>query len=87
MVIIDEAQNCTPNQILSIITRAGEKTKIVLLGDLNQIDNSRLDKRNNGLAYAIERMKGSKLCDVISFEENECTRSPLAKEASERLKR
>lgn len=86
-MIIDEAQNCTPNQILSIITRAGENTKIVLLGDTNQIDNSRLDKRNNGLAYALERMKGSALCDIITFEESECTRSPLAKEASERLKR
>ena len=86
-IIIDEAQNCTPNQILSIITRAGDNSKIVLLGDPNQIDNSRLDKRNNGLVYAKERMKGSILCDVITFEESECTRSPLAKEASEKLKR
>lgn len=86
-VIIDEAQNCTPNQILSIITRAGEGSKIVLLGDPNQIDNPRLDKRNNGLVYALERMKGSQLCEVMSFSESECTRSALAKEASDKLKK
>ena len=86
-IMIDEAQNCTPNQIMSIITRAGEGTKIVLLGDINQIDNPRLDRGNNGLVYALERMKVSNLCDVCSFTEAESTRSPLAKEAAERLKR
>lgn len=86
-IIIDEAQNCSASQILSIITRAGEGTKIVLLGDVNQIDNPRLDSRNNGLIYALEKMKGSALCEIISFDEEECTRSPLAKEASAKLKR
>ena len=86
-IIIDEAQNCTPNQILSIVTRIGEGSKIVLMGDVNQIDNVRLDSRNNGLIYALERMKGSKLCEICSFDESECTRSPLAKEASDRLKK
>lgn len=86
-IIIDEAQNCTPNQILSIITRAGEGSKIVLLGDPNQIDNPRLDKRNNGLVYALERMKGSHLAEIISFDESECTRSALAKEASDKLRK
>lgn len=86
-IIIDEAQNASPTQILSIVTRAGEGSKIVLLGDPNQIDNPRLDKRNNGLVYATERMKGSSLCEVVSFDESECTRSKLAKEASDRLKR
>lgn len=86
-IIIDECQNCTPNQILSIITRAGEGSKIVLIGDPNQIDNPRLDRRNNGLVYALERMKDSKLCEVTTFVESECTRSPLAKEASDRLKK
>lgn len=85
-IIIDEAQNCTPNQMLSIITRAGLNTKIVLLGDINQVDNFRLDTRNNGLSFAIEKMKGSVLCDVITFDEEDCTRSLLAKEASDRLK-
>lgn len=86
-IIIDEAQNCTPNQILSIITRAGEGSKIVIMGDPNQIDNIRLDRRNNGLVYALERMKGSNLCEIITFTEDECTRSPLAKEASAKLKK
>ena len=86
-IIIDEAQNATPNQILSIITRAGEGSKIVLMGDVNQIDAPRLDSQNNGLAYAIEKMKGSNLCQVVTFEERECTRSALAKEASVRLKK
>ena len=86
-IIIDEVQNCTPNQILSIITRAGEGSKIVLLGDPNQIDNPRLDKRNNGLVYALERMKGDPLCEIITFDESECTRSALAKSASDKLKK
>lgn len=86
-IIIDECQNASPNQILSIITRAGERSKIVLLGDVNQIDNPRLDSKNNGLIYAIEKMKDSELCSVITFEEKECVRSVLAKEASSRLKR
>ncbi len=84
-VIIDEAQNCTPNQILSIITRISEGSKIVILGDVNQIDSPRLDRSNNGLAFALDRMKGSKLCEICSFDESESTRSPLAKEAAERL--
>ena len=84
-IIIDEAQNCTPNQILSIVTRVGTGSKLVLLGDINQIDSPRLDYGNNGLTYAIERMKGSPLCEICSFLESESTRSPLAKEAAERL--
>ena len=84
-IIIDEAQNCTPNQILSITTRVGEGSKLVLLGDVNQIDSPRLDRGNNGLAFALDRMKGSKLCEICSFDESESTRSPLAKEAAERL--
>lgn len=86
-IIIDECQNATPNQILSIVTRASEGSKIVLLGDVNQIDNIRLDSRNNGLVYAIERMKGSDICEITSFYESECTRSRLAKEAAERMKK
>ena len=85
--IIDEAQNTTPSQILTILSRPQKDSKFVILGDPNQIDNPRLDKRNNGLVFAMERMKGSKLCEIITFSESECTRSPLAKEVSERLKR
>lgn len=84
-IIIDEAQNCTPNQILSTITRVGESSKLVLLGDIRQIDSPRLDRGNNGLTYAMNRMKGSKLCEICSFDESESTRSPLAKEAAERM--
>ena len=85
-IIIDEAQNCTPRQIYSIITRVGISTKVCLLGDVNQCDNLRLDSRNNGLTYAISKMKGSPNTDIITFEEKDCVRSALAKEASERLK-
>ena len=86
-VIIDEAQNCTPEQIFTIITRAGVNSKFVLLGDFRQVDNVRLDSRNNGLIYAINKMKGSPHTDIITFDEKDCVRSALAKEASERLKR
>lgn len=86
-VIIDEAQNATQNQILSIITRAGEGSKFVIMGDPAQIDNSHLDTHSNGLVYAIEKMKDSPLCEVLEFSNNECTRSPLAMDASERLKK
>lgn len=84
-VIIDEAQNCTPNQILSIVSRIGYGSKIVLIGDPNQIDNKILNKRNNGLVFAAKRFKGSKLCAQIVMEQSECVRSPLAAEAAKRL--
>ena len=84
-IIIDETQNTTPTQILSIITRAGEGSKIILIGDIDQIDLPRLDKGNNGLSFAIEKMKGSPLADVIMAEAKESVRSPLAKEASGRM--
>ena len=63
----------------------GEESKIVLLGDPNQIDNPYLDRISNGLVYAAERMRGSPLCWQITFNERESTRSPLAREAIERL--
>lgn len=84
-VIIDEAQNCTPNQIFSIISRIGEGSKIILLGDPDQIDNKYLNKHNNGLVYAAEKFKGSSLCYQITLEKNECVRSRLAQEASKRM--
>lgn len=84
-MIVDEMQNSTINQVLSIITRVGEGSKIVLLGDPNQIDNAYLDRNSNGLVYAAERMKDSPLCWQITFHERESTRSPLAREAIERL--
>ena len=84
-LIIDEAQNTTPDQIKGIITRAGKDTKIILLGDPNQIDRPFLDERTNGLSYASEHMKGSSLCWQIMMTAEECERSSLAMEAVKRL--
>ncbi|NLJ94747.1 MAG: PhoH family protein [Clostridiaceae bacterium] len=84
-LIIDETQNLTPRQAKGIITRAGKGTKIILLGDTNQIDHHLLDNRTNGLSYASEKMKGSKLCYQISMLETECERSDLAADAINRM--
>ena len=84
-LIIDEAQNTTPDQIKGIITRAGKDTKIILLGDPNQIDRPFLDERTNGLSYASEHMKGSRLCWQLTMTADECERSALAMEAVRRL--
>ncbi|MFW6007880.1 MAG: PhoH family protein, partial [archaeon] len=85
-LIIDEAQNLTPNQAKAIITRAGEGTKIIMVGDPEQIDNPFLDSRSNGLSYAAEMMKGSELCFQITANSEECVRSKLAMEGAKRLK-
>lgn len=84
-MIIDEAQNMTPLQAFGIISRAGEGTKIILTGDPNQVDNPLLDSRTNGLTYAANAMKGSKVCTQITFAASECERSELAKEAIKRM--
>ena len=84
-LIIDEAQNMTPNQVKGIITRAGEGTKIILLGDPNQIDRPFLDEKTNGLSYAAKYMKGSKYCWQITLSADECERSVLAMDALKRL--
>ncbi len=84
-LIIDEAQNMSPAQVKGIITRAGKNTKIILLGDPNQIDRPFLDERTNGLSYASEHMKGSPLCWQITFSADECERSELAMDAIQRL--
>ena len=83
--MIDEAQKTTPDQRKGIITRAGKDTKIILLGDPNQIDRQFLDGRTNGLSYASEHMKGSSLCWQIMMTAEECERSALAMEAVKRL--
>ena len=84
-LIIDEAQNLTPKQAKGIITRVGKGTKIVMVGDPEQIDHPFLDERTNGLSYASERMKGSSLCFQLSMEPDECERSPLAFDAASRM--
>ena len=84
-VIIDEAQNLSPKQVKAIITRVGEGTKLILIGDPEQIDHPFLDSRSNGLCYASEKMKGSDLCYQVTLKYDECERSPLAYEASKKL--
>ncbi len=84
-LIIDEAQNMTPSQAKGIITRAGKDTKVILLGDPNQIDRPFLDERTNGLSYASEHMKGSPLCWQITMDASECERSLLAMDAVQRM--
>ena len=82
-VIIDEAQNLTAHEVKTIITRIGENTKIVLTGDIEQIDNVYTNEMSNGLTYAVERLKGSHLSGHITFKKGE--RSKLATEASKLL--
>jgi PhoH-like ATPase len=84
-VIIDEAQNLSPKQVKAIITRVGEGTKLILIGDPEQIDHPFLDSRSNGLCYASEKMKGSDLCYQVTLKYDECERSPLAYEGSKKL--
>lgn len=84
LIIIDEAQNLTPHQVKTIITRAGEGTKVVFTGDLDQIDRKRrLDKFSSGLAYASSRLLGHKIVANIKFQES--VRSELAKVGVELL--
>lgn len=78
--IVDEAQNLTPHEVKTIITRAGEGTKIIFTGDPYQIDAPYLDSRSNGLTYLIDKMKGQKLYAHITMEKGE--RSELAEIAS-----
>lgn len=84
-VIIDEAQNLTPKQVKGIITRAGIGTKIILIGDPEQIDHPFLDIRTNGLCFASEKMKGSHVCYQITLTDEECERSDLAYESAKRM--
>lgn len=84
-VIIDEAQNLTPKQVKGIITRAGKGTKIILIGDPDQIDHPYLDSRTNGICFASERMKGSPYCCQITMNDDECERSPLAYDSATRM--
>ncbi len=83
ILIVDEAQNLTPHEVKTIITRAGRNTKIVLTGDVRQIDTPYLDARSNGLAYLTDRLKGHELFAHITLEKGE--RSELANLASDLL--
>ncbi len=81
--IVDEAQNLTPHEIKTIITRAGEGAKIVLTGDIYQIDHPYLDAQSNGLSYLIDHFKGQNLYAHVNLEKGE--RSELAELASNLL--
>lgn len=82
-VVIDEAQNLTPHEVKTIISRAGEGTKIVMTGDPEQIDNPYLDASSNGLSYTVERLKGRDLCGHITLTKSE--RSHLSALAADYL--
>ncbi|MEQ1854326.1 MAG: PhoH family protein [Chthoniobacteraceae bacterium] len=82
-MIVDEAQNLSPHEVKTIISRIGEGTKIILTGDIGQIDNPYLDSSSNGLAYAIEKMKGLRIVGHVSLAKSE--RSELASLAASML--
>ncbi|MEQ8880286.1 MAG: PhoH family protein [Cyclobacteriaceae bacterium] len=81
--IVDEAQNLTPHEIKTIITRAGENTKIVFTGDIYQIDTPYLDSQSNGLSYLIDRIQNHPMYAHVTLEKGE--RSDLANLANELL--
>ena len=82
-MIVDEAQNLTPHEVKTIITRAGDGTKIVLTGDPYQIDNPYVDQTNNGLIHVVNRFKNERLAGHITMSKGE--RSPLAELAANLL--
>jgi PhoH-like ATPase len=81
--IVDEAQNLTPHEVKTIISRAGQNTKIVFTGDIFQIDTPYLDTQSNGLSYLIDRIKNQPLYAHITLEKGE--RSELANLANDFL--
>jgi PhoH-like ATPase len=82
-MIVDEAQNLTPHEVKSIITRAGDGTKVVLTGDPYQIDNPYIDSTNNGLTTVVERFKGERIAGHVTLTKGE--RSELAELATHKL--
>lgn len=83
IILVDECQNLSKEDVKTILTRAGEGTKIILTGDIEQIDNSLLDATSNGLTHVIEQFKGSDMAGHITFTQGE--RSRLASKAAEIL--
>jgi PhoH-like ATPase len=81
--IVDEAQNLTPHEVKTVISRAGENTKIIFTGDIYQIDTPYLDTQSNGLSYLIDKLKDQPLYAHITLEKGE--RSELANLANEFL--
>ena len=85
-IIVHNCQNASKSMIRDVITRAGTGTKVVLCGDPNQIDQPTLDRKNNGLVYAMECMKSSPMAAIIQFDAENSVRSPLARDAVQRMK-
>jgi PhoH-like ATPase len=83
LMIVDEAQNLTPHEVKTVITRVGEDAKIVLTGDPDQIDNPYVDASSNGLSYASQRLRGEPLAGTVLLTRGE--RSTLAEMAADRL--
>ncbi len=83
IILVDECQNLSKDDVKTILTRAGENTKIILTGDIEQIDNSLLDATSNGLTHVIEKFKDSELAGHVTFTQGE--RSKLASKAAEIL--
>jgi PhoH-like ATPase len=82
-LVIDEAQNLTPHEVKTVITRAGEGTKVILTGDRYQIDNPYVDATSNGLSYVVERFRTSPMAGHVTLRKGE--RSPLAETAASLL--
>lgn len=82
-IIIDEAQNLTPHEVKTIITRCGVNTKIVFTGDVHQIDNPYISAKSNGLSVATKKLKDNPIVGTLELEKGE--RSPLANLAAEKM--
>ena len=82
-VIVDEAQNLTPHEVKTIVSRCGDDTKMILTGDPRQIDNPYLDSSSNGLSYAVEKMKGQPVFGHVTLAKSE--RGKLAALAADLL--
>lgn len=82
-MIVDEAQNLTPHEVKTIASRVGDGTRLILTGDIGQIDNPYLDSSSNGLSYVVEKMKGLGLAGHVTLAKSE--RSELASIAASRL--
>jgi PhoH-like ATPase len=82
-IIIDEAQNLTPHEVKTIVSRAGDETKVVLTGDPYQIDNPYVDSSSNGLTYLVEKFKGQRIAAHVTLTKGE--RSELAELAANLL--
>ena len=79
-IIVDESQNLTPHEVKTIVTRAGQGTKLILTGDPYQIDHPYLDSTSNGLTHVVEKFKDQSIAAHITLHKGE--RSPLAELAS-----